>query len=293
MSDPRRSASTHLALLVVQVFFGLWPVAGAAVMRVLTPPALIGIRTVLAAPLLCLGALIATRSLRVSRRDLLALAGLALLGVTANQLLFAEGLLRAGAVNAAILVTSVPATTLLIGLALGRERLNRGRITGVVLALAGALVMLRVERFDLNSSTTQGNLLLLGNSTCYAAYLVLARPVIARVGPFRASAWVFVLGAIEALPFTLPSLLATAWLSLPAWAYGSVLFIILGPTIGSYFLNAYALRRADASLVAVYVCLQPLVGATAAWLVLDQAITARTAAAGVLILSGVIASSRT
>src|SRR5690606_9318311 len=112
----------HLALITVQVLFGLWPVAGSAVLGVLSPQALIGFRLFLGAPCLLLVArLSAARGPRVTRADLPTLFGLAILGITANQILFVEGLKRAGPINASVLLLIIPAVTLLVATVLGRE----------------------------------------------------------------------------------------------------------------------------------------------------------------------------
>ena len=138
----------HLALLSVQLLFGLWPVAGTAVMREMSPPALIGFRLALGAPLLVLVAGLPWRRLP-SRRDLLSLAGLAALGISVNQLLFAEGLHRAGPINASITILLIPAVSLGVGTVLGLEKPSRARLTGIAIALLGAAILLGVEVLSL------------------------------------------------------------------------------------------------------------------------------------------------
>jgi drug/metabolite transporter (DMT)-like permease len=133
--------------------------------------------------------------------------------------------------------------------------------------------------------------MLIGNSTVYALYIVLARPVIARLGALRTTAWVFVLGALEALPLTAGALLETRWGELPGWAWGSLGFIVLGPTITTYLLNAWALARVESSLVGAYVYLQPVIATLAAWSILGIAPTPRAAVAAAVIVIGVALSA--
>jgi uncharacterized membrane protein len=64
-------------------------------------------------------------------------------------------------------------------------------------------------------------------------------------------------------------------------------FIIVGATVGTYALNAYALARADSSIVAIYIYVQPIVTATGAWWVLGRVPEGHTVFAGVLIAAGV------
>ena len=69
----------------------------------------------------------------------------------------------------------------------------------------------------------------------------------------------------------------------------SVTYIILVPTVGAYYLNAWALERVAASTVAVYIYLQPLIAFALAPLVLgaDEQWGPRTWVAALLIFAGV------
>ncbi|MEO1334685.1 MAG: DMT family transporter, partial [Myxococcota bacterium] len=140
--------TVYAALVAVQILFGIWPIAGALALDEVSPPALIGFRTLVGGPLLFL--LLSSHQRWPSRRDLLTLAALSMLGIVGNQLMYAEGLKRAGPINAVILVVIVPASTLLIGVLLGRERASVRRIAGIILTMWGVLVLVRAERFDLS-----------------------------------------------------------------------------------------------------------------------------------------------
>lgn len=287
-----RRAKVHGALAVMQVLFGLLPVAGTAALAELTPPAMIGARMIGSGLLFVVIALIYGARSKPTPRDLLALAGLALLGVTGNQLLYAEGLLRAGPVNAAVLMVSIPALTVLVAMIAKKEPPRPRRIGGVAIAICGALLLLPLEKADFSSSAMAGNLLLLSNFLCYATFLVFVRPYITKLGAAAVVGWVFAFGAIEALPWITEPLIETTWHALPGWLWATLAFIVAGPTVAAYGLNSYALRWADASLVAVYFALQPFIAALGAWLILGAEVPLRSAIAGLVIITGVIVSSR-
>jgi drug/metabolite transporter (DMT)-like permease len=280
----------YLALVLVQIFFGLWPTAGTAAMTVLSPAAVIGWRTMLGAPMV-FGASRLSGDPRPSRRDLAMLALLAVLGISANQLIFTEGLHRAGPINAVVLLTVIPAMSLTIAVLLRREKATLRRVLGLVVTLAGVWILVRAERFDLSDRRLAGDLLLLTSCSLYSTFLVLAKPVVSRVGPLNATGWLFLFGAIEALPWTAPAVAAASWSSLGGGVWFSLAFILIGPTIAAYFLNAYALARIDSSVVALFVGLQPLVGTLATWTFLGTEITLRTALAGVVIVCGVLTAT--
>jgi drug/metabolite transporter (DMT)-like permease len=250
----------------------------------------VGYRLLLGAPLLALAARLFTQK-PPALADLGRLAMLGAFGIAINQLLFVEGLSRAGPVNASLSILLLPALTLVIAALSGRERATGMRWAGVALAFLGAALLVHVERFDLGNRAAVGNMMLIANVVSYALFIVLARPVFERLGALRGIAWVFVFGSLEALPFTLGEVVRARWSTLPLWAWASLAFILFGATLATYLLNAYALRRVESSVVAVYVYVQPIIASVASWLVLDVTPTLRTLVAGSIIVVGVALSS--
>jgi drug/metabolite transporter (DMT)-like permease len=284
-------ARVHAALLSVQLLFALWPVAGASLLQHMTPAALIGIRLALGAPLLVLLSGV-YRERAPAWPDLARLAGLGALGVSINQLLFVGGLARSGPINATVAVLLIPPFAAGAALLLGREKPAWQRLAGVGLALAGSAVLVGAERFDASNARFVGNAMLVANTACYGLYLVLARTTIVKLGSLRTVTWVMALGAVEALPYTLGPTLAVDWLALPDGALGSIAFVVIGPTVGAYFLNAWALSRAESSLVATYVYAQPPIAALASWWLLGVLPTGRVMIAGAIIVVGVALATR-
>jgi len=72
----------------------------------------------------------------------------------------------------------------------------------------------------------------------------------------------------------------------------TILFIILVPTVGAYYLNAWALARVPPSTVAVYIYLQPLIAFVLAPLVLGESLSWRAAIASLFIFAGVLIVTR-
>lgn len=283
-----------LALWAVQVFFATFVVAGKYLLQQgLDPFAIAAIRIFFAAILL---ALIAQGGGRepVTRRDLALLAGLSLLGVVINQLLFIKGLELTTAVNTSLLTGTIPILTLLIAVLLRREHFDPSRVFGVGVALGGAALLLRVEAFDLSKDFTVGNLLIVLNCLSYSFYLVLSRGILQRFESRTVVAWTFLLGALIIVPIGSPSLATSAPADWTPWVWIALAWIVLGPSVGSYSLNNYALKHLHASTVAVYVFLQLLLAVSLSVLLLPgEHVTWRDASGGLLILLGVLLVSRT
>jgi drug/metabolite transporter (DMT)-like permease len=283
------SWKVHAALAGAQTGFALFPIFGKLALGSIPPFPLAAIRVISSAIMLEVAR-------RLSQPEALApsdrgrIFGLALLGVSFNQLLFILGLSLTTAVNTSILISAIPVFTLAIAVLMGRERTGPRAIAGVLLAGAGALFLLNAERFEWSSRYFRGDLLILTNGFSYSLYLVLSRPILARYRPlaftsavFRWGAGPIALAAIPALVRFSPGRVSpTAW-----WSLGA---IVVFCTVIPYVLNSWALARTKASRVAAYVFLQPVIAATLAILVLGERPGWRTAAAAALIFSGLAVS---
>ena len=95
------------------------------------------------------------------------------------------------------------------------------------------------------------------------------------------------MGSIFTIPLGLLEVRSVQLSSLSPLIWGALLYTVLVPTVGAYYLNAWALARVTPSTVAVYIYLQPLIAFGLAPLVLGESWNRRTVVACVLIFSGV------
>lgn len=302
MSDPDFGAGSparadalriHLTLLVVQVVFGTFHVAGKAVLGEMPPLVLAAVRVGVATPLLVA---YAWRHDRVipRGRDLLSLALLGALGVMANQVLFVIGLQHTTATNAAILMVAVTPFTVGVAALLRIERLDARRLVGIALAVAGALVLLDPRRLAFGGTLLLGNALILTNALAYSFFLVLQRPVVQRLPWRTVIAGSFVFGGAGVLVVAAPELAHLAQsdgggISPLAWA--GALYIALVPTAAAYAANTWAVRRSSPALVAAYNTPQPLVAAVLAAAFLGERLGWAEAAGFTLIAAGLFGVS--
>lgn len=284
----------HLALAVVSVCFGAFSVVGKIALgdpRV--PPLALTELRLAGAALAFLAAAAWRRESWPGRAALGKLAVLALLGTVINQALFLSGLKFTSATEATLLVGSIPLFTYTAGRLLGREQGSLGKWLGLALALGGITLLFLVRGFRLEHEHLLGDTLILINCLSYSMYLVFARPVLRGLPSVRAMAVIFLFGALEFAPLGLVPLARIPWGELSSRTLYALAFVLVFPTIIAYFLNLWALKRAGASLVAIYVLLQPLVTASlAVFPPLNERPGLGLLAAGVLILSGLLVFSR-
>ncbi|MGH9901804.1 MAG: DMT family transporter, partial [Pyrinomonadaceae bacterium] len=193
------------------------------------------------------------------RGDYARLALYSLLGVVLNQFLFVKGLELSTVINATLLGTAIPVFTLLVSTLLGRERATLRAVSGTALAACGVIYLIDPLRADFSDDTTLGNLLLVCNAAAYGAYIALSQDMIRRYGALTVITWIFAFGCVAAVPAGAFHLAQTPLENVGIEIWVAVLYIILVPTVGAYYLNAWALTRVAPSTVAIYVYLQPLI----------------------------------
>ena len=298
MPEPRRAGrggtayGPVLALVLVQLFFGVFAVIGKVALRETTPFVLTAFRAVLGAALLSLlSRVLAPNEPIWDRRDTLTVVVLGLLGVFGNQLLFVSGLARTTATNATLLGVTIPVFTLLLSLLLGADRPGLRRTLGIPVALLGVLLLLLPRGADLHPEHLAGNLLVVANCLVYSGYLVLSREILTRRSAFAVVAAAFRAAALPVVLVALPDLLRFRPAAVSATGWGAIAGVVLLSTVGAYALNAWALARTGPATAAAFIYLQPLIAALLAAAVLGERPGARTFAAAGFIFAGLALST--
>jgi drug/metabolite transporter (DMT)-like permease len=286
-----RSSLVHAALGAVALLFSINYIISKLGLRAFHPLTFAYLRVVGAAILL--NFVVPERDAApLSTADRRAIVLYSMLAVVINQSLFLWGLALTSAHVAAILITTVPVFALVAAIVVGRERATSTKIGGILLAAAGALLVVGGEGFEGTTKSLVGDLLIVGNSLSFALYLVLSKPMMARVSARRVVARMFAWASLLMLPIAIVPLQRERWASIPRGAWVALAVVIIGPTVGAYLLNAWALRHADSSLVAAYTYLQPVITVVLAAVFLKEAIRGTALAAGAMIVTGVYISGR-
>lgn len=221
------------------------------------------------------------------RRAIVATLLLGLLAGPLNQGLFFAGLQRSTAAHAALLYALTPIGVYLYSVLRGRESPSARAGLGLVLAFAGALVLLLAHGLRALSGVFVGDLLILGAVMAWVLYTAEGKAFIGEHGALRATAWSMIAGALWLLPVAPWALRPEFILGSSVGVKASILYLALLTSVVSYLLWYWALGRTDASKVAVFSNLQPVATALAAWLVLGEHIGWEVGVGGLLVLAGV------
>jgi drug/metabolite transporter (DMT)-like permease len=277
-------AKVRAALLTIQILFGVNYLASKVIVSEMSPAAWAVLRTSGAFLILALVALAGKRRLPTGR-DLGLLAVCALFGVVFNQGFFLEGLSRTTVSRSALICSQIPTFVLLFSVLSRQERLTWRKALGFAAGITGVLVLLGVDRFSLDRRYLTGDLLTLTNAASYALFVLLSRRVMARNDPLAATAVIFFFGAIGMMVYGGPSLAGTDFSVVTPSMLGIMIYVILGATVVTYFLNLWAVKRALATRVALYIFLQPVVAAILGVVFRGEEITVRFLVATALVFA--------
>jgi drug/metabolite transporter (DMT)-like permease len=233
--------------------------------------------------------LVAERSLRIERRDFLAVASAAAV-LWLNQIGFVYALKTTSASVIALIMAATPIFAALIGLALGSEVLPRRFWMGAALSFAGVGLVAFGSGGELRADAP-GILFGLLTAATWAVYSILVTPLMQRYSPSRISAVVLPLSWIGIALIGLPQTHSQDWhLGWEVWVL--LVFATLGPLVVTNILWFRSLDRIGASRATLATNLQPFAAAVFAVVLLGERIDVVQIVGGVLIAVGVLAARR-
>jgi drug/metabolite transporter (DMT)-like permease len=187
------------------------------------------------------------------------LFSLAALGISGFNTLLYTAVHTTTAINGALIQTTMPAVIVLLSLVLYREKVSRRQMTGVLLCLIGAgLIVLRGElRTLLTLSFVQGDLLMIIAVIFYGLYsaMLRRRP---SIHPLSFLAATFFLGSTALLPVYLTELAFVGPFPLSRDIALSILYVALFPSIVAYFCWTKGVDRVGPNRAGLFINLIPV-----------------------------------
>ena len=247
-----------------------------------------GVRVTMAAvALLAIGSLMGERW--PSRRDVLALLLLGVLGNGVYQLLFIQGVAHTRAGNAALVLAATPAFVALFGWMRGTERIRARGMAGIVISMLGiGLVVSGRAPIGAGASTLLGDALVLGGCVCWAAFTVLLKPFTERVNAVQVAGITMAGGVIPLLAISAPAMAATAWGAVPVKVWGAIVFSGLGALVIAYLCWYRGVRVLGPTRTSMYGNLQPVVALVFAWIILHEVPTVMQGMGAASIITGLL-----
>ncbi|MDH5367129.1 MAG: DMT family transporter [Cyclobacteriaceae bacterium] len=250
----------HTALFTVALLYGgNYSIAKFAMPEYISPFGFIAIRIIVSTILFWIIHHFSSKEKIVSKADYIRLFFSGLFGVAINQLMFFKGLSLTTPINASIIMTLSPVVVVVGAYIAGNEKLSIWKIMGLLIGATGAYLLITKDGVSFSNQNFVGNLFIFVNACSYATYLIVVKKLMLKYQSFTVVKWVFLFGGIIAIPFGIVDLMNVNWLSLPTVAWTSILYVIIGVTFLAYLLNTWGLKFVNASVVGIYIYLQPAI----------------------------------
>jgi drug/metabolite transporter (DMT)-like permease len=276
--------------LVAVCLWGLAPVATRAAVTHLAPLPLLVIRMTLASLVLLPWAVPALRRLRPRQAGLLLAVGC--LGLIGYSLPVTVGLQWLPASTAGLLLGTEPVWVMVLSRVFAGERAGARAWLGSAVALGGVAVLAGPGALTgaHGYRALAGAGLVLAGTLAFGGYTIALRPFSQTLGAVPATAASTVMGTVPYLAFA-GTLSAPRLAHLGAGVWADVAFLALGSSAAGMLLWNRAILSAGTARVSLLLYLEPVVSVLGAVAFLGERLGLATIIGGVLILTGVAASS--
>ena len=230
----------------------------------------------------------------INKKDLGRFSLCALTGVAVNQLLFVKGLSLTFSIHAALLMLTTPILIVMIAAWILKERLNKFKISGLVLGITGAVILVTSkENFGEGSKAYLGDLLIISNAIAYTFYFILVKPLMKSYDPILIIRVIFTIGFFMMLPFCWQEFNEVSWYTFTPLAWTNLGLVVITGTFLAYLFNVYGIKILGASIAGSYIYSQPIFAAAIAISFLGESLTATKLAAAACIFLGLYLSNKT
>ncbi|MDU4959674.1 MAG: DMT family transporter [Sporomusaceae bacterium] len=230
------------------------------------------------------------------RRHWPGIVALGFTGVFLYSFFFATGLQYTSSLTASLIVVINPVITACLAVLLLGESWHWRIGAGVTLSLTGVITVITQGRFELilNQAYGRGESIIFGAVLSWVAYTLTAKLVVKHVGSLLATTVSTLAGAVM--------LLAAAGLREGQWdklsaispqTLGELLFLAVFSSLAAYVLFNWGVEQIGATKAAAYINLTPVNALWIAAIFYGEPVLAPQLAGMVLILAGVMLTTRT
>lgn len=174
----------------------------------------------------------------------------------------------------ALLVSISPLFTLFFALFLLKEKVRPVQVAGILLSFGGLFIAVYLGTpYEAGGERLLGAALLLLGAVSWGAYTVGMKSLSPRLDPLQITGYSTIIGFLLTLPFINAGTF-TQLGTLSAWEWLWLAFLGLACTGLGNFLYTYGLAKLEATRVAAYIYLVPVLGLMWGWLFLDESLNA-------------------
>lgn len=285
--DSSKFGSTDLLLILMTSIWGANFTAIKYSLEDLLPLSFNGLRFVIASAAMLTVLRLSGGSLKLPQSDWLKLFAWGLLANAVYQTIFITGMARTRTGNAALIASTTPFFTALIGRLRKQEYFTARGVGGLFLAFAGlVLIIVSGGKTVEFGNTIIGDLMLIGSTLCWTLYTIGARDLVHKHGSVKATTAMMITATPVFLLICAPSFISQNWSAVRPLAWGGLLFSGLMAIALAHSLWNHGVKKIGSTRTAVYGNVTPVVAMIVAWVALSERPTAGQVTGAIVIFIG-------
>jgi len=284
----------YILLLIQQFLAGGTQVVAKWITTDVSPSLVLLLRSFFAALIFAIWILIYRKNFhRIEKKDILPFIILGLINIPGNQYIFLTSIKMTSPANVAFAYALTPVFVMLIARIFLKEKLNKFRTIGILIAISGTILIIFQNGIDISSQGFAGDILALTAALTWSVYTVFGRKYSLKYSPIYTTGLSMIIGFILYIPIYLifgVGLAPIANLSTPNWL--ELAYLAVFSSVVAYGIWYYVLSKKTASQVAVFNNIQPIFTAIITYYFIGLDITVAYVIGGVLIISGVVLAQK-
>lgn len=228
------------------------------------------------------------KGIPIEKKDYIKIAGIGFLIIPFNQAMYLWGQSLTAANHGSILFATAPIWTMIGASIHLNEKVSLKRAIGIIAAVGGVLYIMTTGALEFGTEYLFGDLIILIAVVAWVYYTIFGRDLVRKYGAFRVTAYAFLSGTLLYFPFGIYKTISFDYSTVPVGAWWSVIYMAVGMSVIAYVIWYWLLKYYDASRIAVYQNLQPLLATVVAFFWLGEPIGWAFVVGGLAVLGGVI-----
>jgi drug/metabolite transporter (DMT)-like permease len=285
----------YVKLLLTAIFWGGTFIAGKVVAQRVGPYSAAFLRFTIASVFLCLTAVkMEGRLPSLRAHQLLPVFLLGMTGVFAYNVFFFKGLKLIEAGRASIIIANNPIFIALFSALLFRERLTSFRLAGILISIAGAVVVITRGDWHMIGSggVGWGEVFILGSVASWVTFSLIGKVLLAELSPLASILYAALSGTLCLAVPAWREGLWSAWPGYTAADWVSLFYLGFFGTVLGFVWYYQGIQQIGAMKAGVFINFVPISAIIFSFLILHEPVTISLLFGTALVLTGVFLTNR-
>jgi len=231
-------------------------------------------------------------NLKLEKKDLLYLIMMSFIGYTLNSLFFNKGIKITSAINASIIVSTIPIATLLLSIVFLKKRVSIWNVIAMCVSLFGVLSMILNWDFSkLANIGNQGDLLFLLGVLASSIYIIGIQSILQKNDALVIVMYMFIFSFLTVIPFMIPEFKSSNIMNTSKDTWIAILVTGVFGGAAAYSLQQLSIKYLGSIITSLSVNLVPIFVALTSYILFGTVISPKSIFSMFIVIIGVVTST--